>query len=255
MNDEIYQEDLAVYFTNINENQIGVVIVDIGLASIAPVESKPFLLTCATLMNHPAEDGFSSESENETLNQIEDSLIESIVSNQNAIYAGRLKSGGRIQSYFYCEKTDGIEGTISEATLNYPSYNFQHNFSEERDWETYFEILYPQPLEMQIIQNGRVIENLQEHGDSLEKERQVDHWIFFKSAADRESFLDAIKDKGFEVAGKDETSQNDSPFTLQLSRLDKVDHESVDEYVIYLWQTAQEFNGDYDGWETFIVKD
>jgi uncharacterized protein (TIGR01619 family) len=256
MSDEIYEEDWAIYFTTIQENQIGAILVDIGLVSIAPVETKPFLLTFATLMNHPDENGLSSASENQTLNQIEDGLIESLVSKHQAIYAGRLKAAGRIQSYFYCEKTDEIEDTISEAKFNYPTYNFQHKFSEERDWETYFEILYPEPIEMQSIQNGRVIENLQEHGDSLEKERLVEHWIYFKSETDRESFLDAIKDKGFEVVGKDETdSRDDSPFALRLSRLDKVDYKSVDKYVLYLWQTAQEFGGDYDGWETFVVKD
>ncbi|MCU0240152.1 MAG: ribonuclease E inhibitor RraB [Pyrinomonadaceae bacterium] len=34
-----------------------------------------------------------------------------------------------------------------------------------------------------------------------------------------------------------------------------VDYESVNEYVMFLWQKAQEFNGNYDGWETFIVND
>ena len=189
MSDEIYEEDWVVYFTAVNENQIGAILVDIGLISVAPVESKPFLATISTLMNNPAEDGFSSESENAALNEIEDSLIESLVSKHKTIYAGRLKSGGRIQSYFYAGKTDEIESAINEVTFNYPTYNFAYEFSEEKDWETYFEILYPQPIEMQRIQNGLVIENLRKYGDSLEKERRVDHWIYFKSETEREIFL------------------------------------------------------------------
>ena len=54
---------------------------------------------------------------------------------------------------------------------------------------------------------------------------------------------------------KEEISSEDSPFALQLSRIDMVDYQSVDKCVLFLWEKAQEFNGDYDGWETFIVKD
>jgi len=45
------------------------------------------------------------------------------------------------------------------------------------------------------------------------------------------------------------------PFRLHVRRIDKVDQNSVDEYVIYLWKLANDCNGDYDGWETSIEKD
>jgi len=37
--------------------------------------------------------------------------------------------------------------------------------------------------------------------------------------------------------------------------VDKVNLESVDEYVLSLWQFAEECNGDYDGWETSVEKE
>ncbi len=255
MTDENYEEDWAIYFCKISDGQIGAVLVDVGLAQIVPVESNPFLLTFTTKMNNPTEDGLSSENEADKLNQIEENLIESIVAKNDVIYTGRIKFGGKMQSYFYSEKINGLESTISNIVADFPDYSFEHKFTEEKNWKAYFEVLYPSPFEMQVIKNGRVIENLEKHGDKLEKERLVEHWIYFKSEIDRENFLGAIKDKGFEIVDKDITSFGDSPFSLQLSRVDKADYESVNEYVMYLWEKAQEFNGDYDGWETFIVKD
>ncbi len=255
MTDENYEEDWAIYFCTISDGQISAVLVDIGLVQIAPVESKPFLLTFTTKMNNPTEDGLSSENEADKLNQIEENLIESLVAKNDVIYTGRIKFSGKMQSYFYSEEINGLESTISNIVADFPDYNFEHKFTEERDWKAYFEVLYPSPFEMQVIQNGRVIENLEKHGDKLERERLVEHWIYFKSEIDRENFLRAIKVKGFEIVDKDITSFGDSPFSLQLSRVDKADYESVNEYVMYLWEKAQEFNGDYDGWETFIVKD
>lgn len=255
MTDENYEEDWAIYFCTISDGQIGAVFVDIGLAQLAPVESKPFLFTFTTKMNNPAEDGLSSADEADKLNQIETNLIESLAAKNEVIYTGRIKFGGKMQSYFYCEKINGLENTISNVIADFPEYSFEHKFTEEKDWGAYFEVLYPSPFEMQVIQNGRVIENLEKHGDKLEKERLVDHWIYFDSETNRENFLEAIKDKGFEIIDKDIISFGDSPFSLQLSRVDKADYQSVNEYVMYLWEKAQEFNGDYDGWETFIVRD
>lgn len=255
MNDETYQEDWAVYFTTVGENQLGSIVIDLGFHNIAPIESKLKLITVTTFMNNLTEDGLSSSEESETLNQIEDYFIDLIVSNYDVVYVGRLKYDSKILSYFYCEKTNDFENLFTEIKNQYPNYRFDYNVKEEKNWRTYFEILYPSPFEMQVIQNGLVIENLESHGDKLEKERQVDHWIYFKSETDREKFLYAIEGMNFNIEDKSEISIGESPFSLQLSRTDKVDYESVNEYVMYLWEKAQEFNGDYDGWETFIVKD
>ncbi len=206
MTNENYEEDWAIYFCTISDGQIGAVLVDVGLAQIAPVESNPFLLTFTTKMINPTEDGLSSENEADKLNQIEENLIESLVANNDVIYTGRIKFSGKMQSYFYSEKINGLENTISEVVSNFPDYRFEHKFTEEKDWKAYFEVLYPSPFEMQVIQNGRVIENLEKHGDKLEKERLVEHWIYFKSEIDRENFLGAIRDKGFEIVDKDITS-------------------------------------------------
>lgn len=255
MNIENYQEDWAVYFTTVNENQLGSVLVDLGFNNVAPIDSKSNVITITTFMNNPTEDGLSSSEESETLNQIEDYFIDLVVSKYNAVYVGRLKYDSKILSYFYCEKTSDFENLFTEIKNQYPNYQFDYNVKEEKDWRGYFEVIYPSPFEMQVIQNGRVIENLEKHNDKLEKERQVDHWIYFKSETDRENFLNAIAGMNFNIEDKNTTSTTESPFTLQISRIDKVDYESVNEYVMCLWEKAQEFNGDYDGWETFIVKD
>jgi len=42
---------------------------------------------------------------------------------------------------------------------------------------------------------------------------------------------------------------------LDQVREDKVDYDSVDEYVLPLWSLAVEHDGNYDGWETGIVTD
>lgn len=255
MKNQFHEEDWATYLTTVYDNQLGSVLVDLGLSSVAPVGSFSTLFTFITYFNQPSEDGLTAESEYEIINQIEDDLIEVLDSENDIIYTGRIKFSGKMYSYFYFEAELNFEKCISELKAKYSEYKFEYTQKEDSDWTAYFEVLFPTEFEMQIIQNGKVIENLQEHGDLLEKERPVSHWIYFQNLDDRENFWDNIKGLGFEILEKEETSSGELPFSLQLSRVDKVDYESVNDYVLFLWQKSQEFNGEYDGWETFIVKE
>jgi regulator of RNase E activity RraB len=105
------------------------------------------------------------------------------------------------------------------------------------------------------IQNRRVVDQLEKGGDKLTKAREVDHWLYFKTEKDRETFLLKIKTEGFSIVDKDfDNSLGTLPYRLHIKRVDKVDLESVDIYVIHLWELATECNGDYDGWETSVEK-
>ncbi|WP_447294730.1 ribonuclease E inhibitor RraB, partial [Acinetobacter baumannii] len=85
--------------------------------------------------------------------------------------------------------------------------------------------MYPSPEIMQIISNNAVIENLEKHGDSLEIARPVDHWIYFKNKSDQAIFLELIKPLGFEIVQQNEIKdRTDSPYQLQISRIDHVNH-------------------------------
>lgn len=256
MNSEIYEEDWAVYFTAVSENQVGTILVDLGLSLIAPVELKQNLFCLSIFINNPTEDGFASEEEIEVLNKIEDSLDAHLILDNKAVYAGRVHSCGKLQIYFYCENTIEIENVISKIITKYPNYHFEHNYKVDKDWTCYFEILYPSPIQMQTIQNERVINALEEEGDKLKKERLVEHWIYFQNEQNRENFLSSIRSDGFEIVSKKvNKNSKEKPYELIISRVDKVDYESVDNYVLYLWEKAQEFDGDYDGWETSVISD
>jgi hypothetical protein len=50
---------------------------------------------------------------------------------------------------------------------------------------------------------------------------------------------------------KDKT---DRCYGLSISRRDKVDWDSVNTVVLDLFELANEMDGDYDGWETCLIK-
>lgn len=250
-----HQEEWEFYFSNVDD-KLGSLFVDIGLHKVAPMADKPNVVWVSIKMNNPREDGLSSQEESELLCDIEDALVGKIISKHNSIYVGRLTSAGDRDLYFYFGETTLYDKTISEVMVAYPKYQFDFGSKEDKEWGGYFDFLYPLPQQFQSIQNRRVIDQLEKGGDKLTKEREVFHWIYFKSNSDRVKFLEKIKNDNFSIVCKDsDESWGEFSHRLQIKRIDKVDQNSVDEFVIHLWKLANEIGGDYDGWETSIEKD
>jgi len=250
-----YKEDWDFYFSNV-EGFIGSFYIDLGLAKIAPQSSRPNLVWISVKMNYPRKDGLSSNEEFNTLSEMEDRLQTFIVSRHQAVYAGRLTINNNRNFYFYLGDKTLCDKTISEAMVAFPSYTYDYEIKEDKEWESYSRFIYPNPKQLQSLHNRRVVDNLEKNGDTLTKARPVQHWVYFKTKTDRNLFLSKIEELHFDVLSKNEkTSFGDFPFKLIISRVDHVDHHSVDDYVLDLWQLATACNGDYDGWETSVEKD
>jgi uncharacterized protein (TIGR01619 family) len=250
-----HEEDWDFYFSNIDDI-IGSFYVDLGLAKVAPLTDKPNLVWVSVNMNNPREDGLSSNEEFDTLSVIEDRLQEFINNRHNSIYVGRLTTDGRRDFYFYMGDTTFYDKTISESMVAFPTYTYDFGIKNDSQWEQYLNFIYPNPRQFQSIQNRRVVDNLEKNGDPLVKARPVDHWIYFKTDSDRADFLKKIESLKFDiVSGDEKTSFGDFPYKLHISRVDNVDLDSVDDYVLDLWEFANECNGDYDGWETSVEKE
>lgn len=250
-----HQEDWAVYLSTIDNEHVGSIMVDLGLKSIAPIPARPIRLRINVPMRHPNESGLPLPIEFERLNEIDQSLSRTLSGKLGAVYAGHLYCQGKMFLYFYVGENTSFESAVSEAMRKFP--NYQHTFSTdpEEDWASYQELLYPLPIQMQSIQNQKVVDNLRKQGDRLETKRPVDHMIYFRTEIDLDRFLAEIKDEGFTVIARERTDVEEFAWSVLLRRDDPVDPESVDEYVLYLWQKAHDTNGDYDGWGSTIVRE
>ena len=251
-----HTEDWDSYFSNV-DNVIGSIMVDLELNKVGPILSKPNVVWVSVTMQNPREDGFSSNEEANLLFDIEDNLADNLAKKHQAIYAGRLTSNGKRTFYFYLGDTTLYDQTISETMVQYPSYEYDYGTKEDKLWDGYFDFLYPLPDQFQMIMNARVIRNLENSGDNLEAERMVDHWICFTNETDAKNYIAAIEKLNFKVLSENTRDDITSEFKYEINigRVDKVDYDSVNEYVLNLWDLAQENNGLYDGWGCPIVKE
>ena len=250
----VHSEDWDFYFSNF-DNKIASIYVDLGFYKIAPIKDHTNVVWVSIKMNNPRKDGLSSDKESNLLYKIEDILVDRLKARFNSIYVGRITTTGIRKLYFYFEDTLQCDKVISDAMSIYPKYHFDFGSKEDKEWSIYLDSLYPNPRQFQSIQNRRVVDQLEKGGDKLTKAREVAHWLYFKTEKDRETFLSRINSEGFSIVDKDfDKSLGVLPYRLHIKRVDKVDLESVDIYVIHLWEIATECNGDYDGWETSVEK-
>ncbi|MDR1485635.1 MAG: DUF695 domain-containing protein, partial [Planctomycetaceae bacterium] len=201
-----YDQDWDSYMNNVN-NTIGSFFIDLGLAKIAPVADKSNLVWIDVTMQNPRENGLSDDAERDLLFEIEDEIVNNIFKKHNAIFAGRLTSAGLRTLYFYLEDISTFESTFAQSMAKYPSYKYEFGCKEDKDWEIYFNFLYPTPEQYQIIMNLKVIRTLEKYGDNLTSERMVDHWIYFQNEVDMENYVSEVSENSFQVLDKNKTDK------------------------------------------------
>ena len=158
------------------------------------------------------------------------------------------------KGYYYIKDTNNIREKLSALyKKQFPTYQAIINIREDADWEAYLTFLYPNEETMEYMRNEKIVMKLNEAGDKLDKERPVDHWLYFPNAKARDSFVVYATVKGFKIESQ-EMIDGIKPYQLHISRVDKADLSSISQLTLQLRREARKYDGDYDGWETFVVR-
>lgn len=237
------------YFTVIDDKPASILL---DLEPWKDVENERLihLYRLSVTLNEPNEDGLTSDKEATVLYAIEDSIHDSLDSNY--MFVGRITTDGKRDFFYYTDSMDGseLEGFADKFLEN---YKYSINLIDEQKPGTFYhECLYPNQLDWHRMGNRQLVDKLIELGDNLDESRTVNHWIYFNSAESRNLFNEKVQKDGFHI--EDQVTQ-DNKYSLRISRNDVVQLHSIGDVTDYLVSAAQEFHGDYDGWETKVVKE
>lgn len=242
--------------TYVNEfgDKLSSVMVDLAFGGSAEARLRPNAIIIRIRVDSIKANGMPAENQLNKLNVAEDRLVQKLGGDLQAIYTGRYTKDGKRDFYFYSNDTSHYMSAIAEV-LDPLKISWLAKVQTDTAYSNYFNVLYPTGKQLESIKNRRVVDNLKEKGDALTAPRKINHFIFFKTENDRKEYAFAVQDNGFTVenAGK-ELGVKDRPFTLQISRVDKVDYNSIDKVTLYLWELALKYAAKYDGWETFVVR-
>lgn len=186
--------------------------------------------------------------------KIEDKLNEQMGSRFGAILSGRITTEGRREFYFYGEHNDGLEDCVSSALTAFNDYQFDCGSQEDATWNQYLTVLYPSEEELQKMKNRDVLDILEREGDIHTVVREVSHWVYFQTVAQRDGFLrDAIQ-MGYREGNYLSGSHELRPFGIIIHRDQAMTSDLIDEAVIELFRLAKHHGAEYDGWETSVEK-
>lgn len=235
------------------DNQPASIFLDMGIGNSPPSEAYPWMAYLRIFMRHPGPDGLPSSEEFEALKRIEDRLEEALHHPDRSLYVGRNTSNGCRDFYFYAVSAEDWSERVQQAMAPFPEYEYAEGARSDPEWSSYWNFLYPSETDIQVMQNRRVLEQLESHGDRLTEAREIVHWAYFPHALARQAFEAKAKSLGFRVLDHSEPDEECTDFGITLVRVDVPSHQEIYDATLPLFHLARECGGEYDGWETTII--
>ena len=240
------------YLCNVND-KLASIFLDLALRELAPMATKPWLLWVWVYLNTPRPDGLSRSDEAPVLYQMEEVMTAAVSGVCRAPSVGRITTDGRREFYFYGEENDGFSSAVRQALSAFEGYRFDSGSQYEPGWNQFLNVLYPNPEELQRIGNRDVLDVMKREGDSPAIPRDVMHWISFEAADCRNSFRSEVEALGYRIDSEYEV-ETSTPYSIVVTRQQSIEPNEIDGTVLELFRLAQRCSGEYDGWESPVMK-
>ena len=238
------------------EDGPGSTTLNMNLINRAPVKEFPFIVVTGVTYKNGDKDGFPLKEEFNNLYRISDSILQVISTITKREIAGTFTHKSQRMDYVYVRDTVELRKKLTEVYERYfNDYKYSIRIREDKNWDAYLKFLYPNEETMEYMSNEKVVMNLVNSGDNLTKPRQVDHWIYFANAGERNLYKTFAETQGYKTEGESLKKETTLPYELHISRIDYVKLDAICKITIELRRKAKELHGEYDGWETFVVKD
>jgi hypothetical protein len=248
------QEYWEIYMKNI-EGKPASVLFNAGISM--DIEKFKYIYTQIAFikvkLKEPNEKGLLSQSEQTEISFLEDKLESSLIKFRIGKYVGRIFHNGYVTFLYYLQFTYNWQDFLNYALDEHQNYEITSGFQEDNEWNYYYNLLYPNPKEWQIIQNHKVCDVLKAKGDKLKIPRAIEHKAFFENITQKEALISQLESYGFKI--QEEIINNNGINGIKFYRVDKPFYYDIDELTLNLIDTLKKYNTSYDGWECSVVKE
>lgn len=231
---------------------------NLALDEVAPIEGFSYCVRITIELKNPDENGFSTN-ERPQIYAIEDQILRPLQSDKDILVAV-LTMRGEVTWYFYSQAPELLQERLSSSWDSEFGYNYQVECSEDKQWNFFLKGLYPNIYEKQTIYNREILSACQKHDDQVEVPRPIEHWLYFDTEQDMLSAIEKAAALGFTVYSRKKVVpeegkevQEDLGYCLILSK--KNTPVDIDGDTWDLIDIALDTHGNYDGWETILVKE
>jgi uncharacterized protein (TIGR01619 family) len=201
----------------------------------------------------PRPNGLPTKEEFEPVSKIED-RIENFSKAKNDWYVGRVTVSGHRIFYIYTGRTEENWNDFVTALSDESGYSIYLSYNNDPEHRGYREDLYPTPDDWQVIMDLKVIEVLKKQGDDGSAVRKIDHWIYFDDKTSAADFVKWAEKDRFTEEAKYSHTTDDGKYCVRLFHNGTIELGDITSHTIALRRKADEFGGEYDGWETPVTK-
>ncbi|MCK9455570.1 DUF695 domain-containing protein [Sulfurimonas sp.] len=182
--------------------------------------------------------------------EIKESKIILLEHQKKAKYVGMRVNEGWYEFYFYARDSKNLQNLVS-GILKESSYKHESSVVKDAKWDFYHKNLFPSELEFHHIQSRSIIFLLEQEDDELFAPRDVEHYVSFDTATQKERFLKSALTLGFEF--KDDISSEEFEYGAALVKFHNVTLEVVIVVVEELFELIKKEHGYYEGWSTTLA--
>ncbi|MFT7861128.1 MAG: DUF695 domain-containing protein, partial [Sulfurimonas sp.] len=177
-------------------------------------------------------------------------LITTLEEDEVAKYVGSRVVDGWTELYFYAKDSKSLGNKVS-TLLSSRNYPYEAHVVKDAKWDFYNHNLYPSEMEFHHIQSQATIAILEEEGDELEKERPVEHYVYFDTPTQKERYIENLSLDGFTF--KDDIASEDFEHGVAIVKTHNVLPETLEEVVTTVCESLKKDHGYYEGWSTTLV--
>jgi hypothetical protein len=238
------------------ENGPGSVSLNLGLMKEAPKREFPYIIITGVTFAGCRADGLPQPEAFDNLYAISDDVNRFIKTITQSNLAGSFTYQCKRLDYVYVSDTVGVrKKLVFFYTSKYKLYRYHLAIKPDKDWNAYINFLYPNEETLEYMANARILYQLKSEGDKLDKPRLIEHWLYFEDSNSRDTFIKYAEAEKFKVEDKAYLDNVTLHYQLHISRVDSVDAGFINALTIRLKRKANELGGNYDGWETILIKD
>lgn len=248
------EEDWDTYTANYKKGPCSVM-VDLSLHKTGPIRGLSYVAAIGVMCKDCNDDGLPTPAELEKCYVISDTLkakLDKLVRNR---MVGTFTYRCDRLDYFYVQDTTRIRERMTTLfKVYFPTYKPYIIIREDRKWNTYKEVLYPNEENAERMENQKMVVKLVQGGDNLTIERPVIHQVDFTSEKDRSCFMSYASSHGYALETSVKRIENELLYKLKMIRSDLVDLESITKITLELNREIKKCRGIYEGWEAPVVK-
>lgn len=199
-------------------------------------------------LKSPRGDGMTTREEAGPVNAL-DEAFDRIVTAHGGEYLGRVTNNGvRWVLALIPASSEALQAALNTAAAE-AGYAVDIHIAPDPEKSVYWQDLYPNEDDRQVMVDMEVQGALQKQGDDPAKAREIGHWIYFRDEAAAEGFAAWARDTGYRIDSVVPSPDAVPLWLVRMTHLGTLQLNDISGHTLTISRRAREDGGQYDGWE------